>query len=416
MKPMWNNRNLRLLVLGQASSLVGNYTLKFALFMYIMEVTGSAALFATFLSVAMVPTIVLSPFGGILADRGDRRRIMVTLDACAGLAVLLAALTLPLGHALGVIGALLVVLSVLGAFESPTVQACVPQMLEGEDLVRGNAVVAQVQAVASLATPFLGSVLYAAVGLVPVLWGAAGCFLVTALLECFLQLPPPAPVEGLGVREVLKQDLAASGRFLWREEPGMLKLLLLAALVSFFLAGILVVGFPFLVRTVLGLSATHYGGAESALGVAAVLGSLWVGLLAGKLRPVHLGRAIGAVGLCLLPVGLAFLLPLGTLGRYGVLVAGFCLCQFGCSFFSTYAIAAIQGRTPASLMGKVMSCVYTLSLCAQPLGQLVYGALFDRFAGQVFWVLLPTALVVCAVGLATRGFFQRWEGQTSAER
>lgn len=415
MKPMWNNRNLRLLVLSQASSLVGNYTLKFALSMYILEVTGSAALFATFLSVAMVPTIVLSPFGGILADRGDRRRIMVTLDACAGLAVLLAALTLPLGHALGVIGALLVVLSVLGAFESPTVQACVPQMLEGEDLVRGNAVVAQVQAVSSLATPFLGSVLYAAVGLVPVLWGAAGCFLVTALLECCLQLPPPAPVEGLGVREVLKQDLAASGRFLWREEPGMLKLLLLAALVSFFLAGILVVGFPFLVRTVLGLSATHYGGAESALGVAAVLGSLWVGLLAGRLRPVHLGRAIGAVGLCLLPVGLAFLLPLGTLGRYGVLVAGFCLCQFGCSFFSTYAIAAIQGRTPAGLMGKVMSCVYTLSLCAQPLGQLVYGALFDRFAGQVFWVLLPTALVVCAVGLATRGFFQRWEGQTPAE-
>lgn len=377
MKPMWNNRNLRLLVLGQASSLVGNYTLKFALSMYILEVTGSAALFATFLSVAMVPTIVLSPFGGILADRGDRRKIMVTLDACAGLAVLLAALTLPLGHALGVIGALLVVLSVLGAFESPTVQACVPQMLEGEDLVRGNAVVAQVQAVASLATPFLGSVLYAAVGLVPVLWGAAGCFLVTALLECCLQLPPPAPVEGLGVREVLKQDLAASGRFLWREEPGMLKLLLLAALVSFFLAGILVVGFPFLVRTVLGLSATHYGGAESALGVAAVL---------------------------------------GTLGRYGVLVAGFCLCQFGCSFFSTYAIAAIQGRTPASLMGKVMSCVYTLSLCAQPLGQLVYGALFDRFAGQVFWVLLPTALVVCAVGLATRGFFRRWEGQAPTER
>ena len=64
MKPMWNNRNLRLLVLGQASSLVGNYTLKFALSMYILEVTGSAALFATFLSVAMVPTIVLSPTGG----------------------------------------------------------------------------------------------------------------------------------------------------------------------------------------------------------------------------------------------------------------------------------------------------------------------------------------------------------------
>ena len=128
MKPMWNNRNLRLLVLGQASSLVGNYTLKFALSMYILEVTGSAALFATFLSVAMVPTIVLSPFGGILADRGDRRRILLTLAACAGLAVLLAALTPPPGTARGAIGACLLVLcgvlserEALASIHQPTV-------------------------------------------------------------------------------------------------------------------------------------------------------------------------------------------------------------------------------------------------------------------------------------------------------
>lgn len=99
-----------------------------------------------------------------------------------------------------------------------------PQMLEGEDLVRGNAVVAQVQAVASLATPFLGSVLYAAVGLVPVLWGAAGCFLGSppcwsAASNC----PRPAPVEGLGVRDVLKQDLAASRRFLLAGGAGDVK-------------------------------------------------------------------------------------------------------------------------------------------------------------------------------------------------
>ena len=143
-------------------------------------------------------------YGGVVPEIASRRH---TENICGVVEKALsdAGLALPeidavaVTAAPGLIGALLVVLSVLGAFESPTVQACVPQMLEGEDLVQGNAVVAQVQAVASLATPFLGSVLYAAVGLVPVLWGAAGCFLVTALLECFLQLPPPAPVEGLGV-------------------------------------------------------------------------------------------------------------------------------------------------------------------------------------------------------------------------
>ncbi len=70
MKPMWNNRNLRLLVLGQASSLVGNYTLKFALSMYILEVTGSAALFATFPVGGHGAHDCPVALWGILADRG----------------------------------------------------------------------------------------------------------------------------------------------------------------------------------------------------------------------------------------------------------------------------------------------------------------------------------------------------------
>lgn len=70
-------RNFTFLILGQVSSLIGNYTLKFALSMYVLEQTGSASIFATLLAVAMLPTILLSPFGGILADRANRRNIMV---------------------------------------------------------------------------------------------------------------------------------------------------------------------------------------------------------------------------------------------------------------------------------------------------------------------------------------------------
>ncbi len=66
-------RNFTLLVLGQASSLFGNYILRLALSMYVLEVTGSAAVFAGILSIATIPTILLSPVGGILADRAGRR-------------------------------------------------------------------------------------------------------------------------------------------------------------------------------------------------------------------------------------------------------------------------------------------------------------------------------------------------------
>lgn len=402
-------RNFTLLILGQVSSLTGNYTLKFALSMYVLEQTGSASIFAGMLSAALLPTVLLSPFGGILADRANRKHIMVALDALSGLSVLAAGLLLPLGRELWVIGALLVLLSVLAAFESPTVQACVPQMVPPQNLVQGNAVVSQVSAVTSLVTPFLGSLFYTAFGIGPVFAAAVVCFWLTALLECMIHLEYQKPPRTAGIGAIVREDLAVSAHFLRREQPDILKLLLLAALAGMFVSGTAVVGFPYLVRTVLGLSATYYGAAESAMGAAAILGSLCAGLLGKKLRVRDMAAIFLSFGLSLFPIGLSFLLPVGRMARYGVLLFFFCVCQLGVCIFSTYAITLIQQRTPKQLMGKVMSCVFTLSMCAQPVGQVVYGALFDCFFDSVYWVLIPTGMLICLIALASQGFLKRME-------
>ena len=402
-------RNFTLLILGQVSSLTGNYTLKFALSMYVLEQTGSASIFAGMLSAALLPTVLLSPFGGILADRANRKHIMVALDALSGLSVLAAGLLLPLGRELWVIGALLVLLSVLAAFESPTVQACVPQMVSPQNLVQGNAVVSQVSAVTSLVTPFLGSLFYTAFGIGPVFAAAVVCFWLTALLECMIHLEYQKPPRTAGIGAIVREDLAVSAHFLRREQPDILKLLLLAALAGMFVSGTAVVGFPYLVRTVLGLSATYYGAAESAMGAAAILGSLCAGLLGKKLRVRDLSAIFLSFGLSLFPIGFSFLLPVGRMARYGVLLFFFCVCQLGVCIFSTYAITLIQQRTPKQLMGKVMSCVFTLSMCAQPVGQVVYGALFDCFSDSVYWVLIPTGVLICLIAVASRGFLKRME-------
>lgn len=402
-------RNFTLLILGQVSSLTGNYTLKFALSMYVLEQTGSASIFAGMLSAALLPTVLLSPFGGILADRANRKHIMVALDALSGLSVLAAGLLLPLGRELWVIGALLVLLSVLAAFESPTVQACVPQMVSPQNLVQGNAVVSQVSAVTSLVTPFWGSLFYTAFGIGPVFAAAVVCFWLTALLECMIRLEYQKPPRTAGIGAIVREDLAVSVHFLRREQPDILKLLLLAALAGMFVSGTAVVGFPYLVRTVLGLSATYYGAAESAMGAAAILGSLCAGLLGKKLRVRDLSAIFLSFGLSLFPIGLSFLLPVGRMARYGVLLFFFCVCQLGVCIFSTYAITLIQQRTPEQLMGKVMSCVFTLSMCAQPVGQVVYGALFDCFSDSVYWVLIPTGMLICLIAVASRGFLKRME-------
>ena len=400
MKEKLFTKNFTLLVLGQVSSLFGNYIMRLALSMYVLELTGSAAVFAGLLSAATIPTILLSPFGGILADRADRRNIMVALDAMTGTAVLCAALLLSEQRALVVIGALLVLLSVLGAFETPTVQACIPSMLTGDNIIRGNAVVNQTASISYLTAPLLGGIFYSAFGIKPVMYASVLCFFVTAFLECFIRLDYRPAGFGGNALAVAKADFLDSVRFIGKERRDILRILLLAALSRFFVMGVTLVGRPFLVRTVLGLDARYYGAAESVLAVAVIAGSMAAGVLAGKIQKGGLSAMLAAVGLCIVPAGLAFLLPAGTGVRYAVLVAAFCGMQIAISMFSIYAVSMIQQGTPEYMIGKVMAYTSAITMCAQPAGQMVYGFLFDGCKEAVWLVLIPTGVIVCGIGMA----------------
>ena len=399
-------RNFTLLLLGQVFSLLGNGTLRFAVSMYVLEKTGSAAVFGTLLAVSMVPTVLLTPFGGVLADRINRRTIMVWLDLSSGAAVLAAAAAFTDSRGIAVTAALQIVLSILGAFESPTVQACVPQMLSGENVLRGNAAVNQANAVSGLVTPFLGSLLYTAFGVRPVLAGAGACFLLTAILECFICLPEMPPVRGQRLGDILREDLLGSARFLARERREVLDLLLFSAVVGALISGAAIVGLPYLIRSSLNLSAQLYGAAESAIGLSALLGGLAAGVLAVRMPFRQLNWLVTTVGMCVLLGGGALLLPVGVIGQYGALVLLFCVGQAMACTFSIFAVSAIQQKTPEHMTGKVMACVSTISMCAQPLGQLGYGLWFDVSPG--WFVLAVSGIAVFVLGASSRKLFEKW--------
>ena len=402
-------KNFTLLILGQLTSLFGNFILKLALSMYVLEATGSAAIFAGILSAATIPTILLSPLGGILADRADRRNIMVALDALTGVSVLCAALFLSESNAIAVISTLLIILSILGAFETPTVQACIPTMLQGDNIMKGNAVVNQVASLSYLIAPVLGGVLYAMLGLKPVMYTSLVCFFITALFECFIKLSYQRIQSQGGVLQIVKQDFLSSMQYISKEQTSISKMLLLTAFSRFFVMGITIVGLPFLVRTVLGFNPKYYGAAESALAVATILGSIAAGMLAEKLKIHKLSVLLASLGIFIIPAGIVFLLPVNAIIKYGVTVVSFCGMQAVISIFSIFAVSLIQQRTPNHLIGKVMAYTSTVTLCVQPIGQIVYGFLFDRFYSAVYFVLIPTGIIVCIVGLSAMSFYKNME-------
>ena len=83
--------------------------------------------------------------------------------------------------------------------------------------------------------------------------------------------------------------------------------------------------------------------------------------------------------------------------------------QIAISIFSIFAVSLIQQRTPDHLIGKVMAYTSTVTLCVQPIGQIVYGFLFDKFSNMIYLCFIPTGAIVCAVGMSAMGFFRKTE-------
>lgn len=241
------SRDFVLLVAGQGISLFGNVMLRFAMSMWVLDETGSATIFASVLAISIVPTILLSPFGGVLADRVNRRTIMVALDAISAVLVLASAIVFATtGFHIVAIATMQVLLAVLGAFETPTVQAALPQMFRqyGPATMRqGMAVINQVQQLSSLLPSFLGGVLYAMFGIRLMMIIAIASFAGAAALECFIRLS--APDRGDEELPTPLEDLKAGVRFLIKDRPNVFRLLLFAAALNFVLIGYSGVGFPY---------------------------------------------------------------------------------------------------------------------------------------------------------------------------
>lgn len=403
------NRDFTLVAIGQLISLFGNAILRFALALYVLDATGSAAVFGTVTAIAVIPTILLSPFGGILSDRVNRRNIMAALDFATAALALGLGLLLSEENAVTLITVTLLLLSVIQACYTPSVNSSVPLLQAEENLVKANAVVSQVSMLANLIGPVLGGVLYGLFGAMPIILVSGVCFFLSAVLELFIHIPFQPLDAKTGILQIVKDDLRESIRFMTREQPDILRITLMIAVYSLFVVSTITVGLPYMVRTVLGLSSQLYGAAEGLMAAAGIAGGIASGFLAGRLKTGRLYWLLVLSGAALVPVGAAFLLGCGPMTCYIVITICIMAMQLLIALFSIFMLSLAQSRTPSHLLGKMTAYIMTLTMCAQPVGQALYGVLFDRFAGSLYLPLIATALIAAAIGLASRGLFARLE-------
>lgn len=406
------SKDFSFVVIGQIISLFGNAAIRFALPLYLLNLTGSSALYGTVTACAFIPAILLSPIGGIVADRVNKRNIMVILDFFTA-AVILAFFLLMNGVNLILLltVTLMLLYGIAGAYQ-PSVQASIPALVNPDNFMAANSIINTVSSFASLIGPVLGGILYSAYGLEPVLWVCIVCFILSAIMEIFINIPFQKQDSNGGIFKTARTDFAESIRFIRKEKPVIGKAVLVICGINLFLAAMIIVALPYLITEVLNLEASQanilYGFAEGTLAAGGLAGGITAGIFANRLAIRKSGNLIIACAGCVFPISAALMLFSSGMINYIVIT----ICCFAIMIFSTIftvqMMSFIQTETPQNLIGKVIAVILTVSMCAQPLGNALYGILFEVCKGFEYAVVLFSGVVSFMIAIRTRNIFKKF--------
>jgi predicted MFS family arabinose efflux permease len=345
-------RNLRVLFGGLVASQAGDWLYNLALLAFVYERTGSTAWVGITTAARILPEVALGPIGGVLADRYDRRLVMIASDVLRAAAMGALAVVALTGAPAILAPLLAAVCTAAGAAYPQCVVAVMPRLVGAGDLAAANAARIGITSLCVIAGPALGAalLLLSSTAVVFAVNGATfliGAAVVTALPREALRRPAFAVEE---VHASIRADLAVGWRAL-REQPDALALVG-ADVVSSAIYGALTVLFV-LVGERLGVGAAGYGYLLSALGVGGVLSAGLAHRAASSDRPRRaLVIAAAAIGVSLVVLTLS-----GSLAVAIVLAAA-----IGAGLFATEVVA--DTTLQRSLHPAVFARAYGLAVPA----------------------------------------------------
>lgn len=409
---MWN-RNFLMVVIGQIISLFGNAILRFALPLYLLNETGSAALFGMVSACAFIPMIILSPVGGIFADRVNKRNIMVVLDfATAFLVIAIVVLLGKMNLIVLLFSAMFILYGVQGAYH-PAVQASIPALLMEEHIMQGNAVINLVSSFSGLIGPVIGGALFGFYGIMPILYVSTVCFILSAIMELFIHIPFEKKTTQGNIFAIGFGDLKESVHYMSRKQPLIIKFSIAIAAINMILSALVIIGLPVIVTQILAFDSETanrlYGYAEGAMAMGSLCGGMGAGMFANKMKTRNGYMLLFYDALTLIPIGLAMLIPMPAMVAYIVIMVSCFVMMFLATLFSIRLMSYLQMIVPADLMGKVISCATCIGMCASPIGQAIYGGLFEGMRNCIYFVFFAASILTVFLAFGLKKSFVELE-------
>jgi MFS family permease len=398
-----SNANYRRYISGQVVSLVGTWMQTVAQSWLVLQLSGSGTAVGLAVALQTLPILLLGPYGGVVADRIDKRKLMIVLQAAMGVqALVLGLLTVTHVVTLWEVYVLAVVLGLNNCFENPARQTFVLEMVGPKHLrnaVSLNSVL--VNAARAIGPAFAGVIIAAG--------GIGVCFLINAasfiavvfslmtLDVSALKPSPPAPRK----KGQLREGLAYVAR-----TPALAMPLLMMGLVGC-LAYEFQVVLPIVAKETFDGSAETYGFMTGAMGVGAVVGGLYVAAR-GKTGTRALTISAAVFGVFILAAALA---PTIWVELIALLFVG------GASVgFLSKGNSTLQLTAAPEMRGRVMALWSVAFLGSTPIGGPIAGAISEAYGGRAGLILGASACIVAALAglLVLRAHARRSADRTDA--
>jgi CRP-like cAMP-binding protein/predicted MFS family arabinose efflux permease len=388
------NRDFRLLSIGFAQSSMGDWAYNVALVVYIFDQTHSAAWLSAATLARMVPCFFASPYAGVIAERFERIRLMITADSIRFVLMSILALAMVADSPAWVVIAISAVSAITATVYEPSTAAMTPQLLGEEELAAGNAVIEVIHNLAIIAGPMIGALVLLAGDPAVVVGIDAVTFLISvALLSRVKARSTPTDVtrDGgpfkqmtVGVKAIVGSSTAS--------------LLTAFVIVTTLLYGVDTVLFVFLSDEKLGTGPEGFGYLLIALGVGGVLAATFVNRLAALPR-LSLILAAGMIGYAAPTLLLVWVTNPGV--AFGVEVVR----GVATLIVDVLAMTALQRSLAPELISRVFGVFWALVIAGLSIGAFVAPFSLNAFGlDTTLWLdalIVPAAVVLVYPKLAS---------------
>lgn len=398
--------NLILFLIGKGASTLGTYIYSIAISLYILKVTGSGTSFAFSIVIGTLPRVLLSPIAGSVADRLDRKKMIVGLDLLSGVIVLvLLTLSLIYGLKLPFIYATSFVLSIISTFFATTDGAAIPRLVSDKNLVKINSYSRAIDSSSAIIGPVIGGMAFGLVSINLFLLIKGIAFILAAIAEMFINFDFNKPKEEQKVNSAMSvaavwQDIKEVIIFI--KNNNILRVVMPFSMsINFLLSATLSVTLPFLINNVLRMSSSQFGIIQAASSAGMLVAALLIAKLPEKEKKLK-GLVMGLIGIGLSIMimgvpGLRIMNSLDMMWIFGLYIIMSFLVAFFILMIDMPFAVVMQRTIPNEMLGRVWGVIGTISGGLVPLAVVLAGITLDLLPAYVFFFVTGIYFVLSSV-------------------